>query len=99
MHSLNFKNRIILFFFILILTAFTVGGTGCHILKKDKKTVALKKQEKADKKAVADYEKARKEYLKNQSKSTKEMMKQTRKQASKYNQPRKRGFFSSKKCD
>lgn len=99
MHTHNLRNRILLLFSILIVTLFTVAGTGCHILKKDKQTVAKKKQEKADKKAVAEYEKARKEYHKNQSKSTKEMMKQTRRQASTYNRPRKRGFFSSKKCD
>jgi hypothetical protein len=99
MHKSHFRKQIIFFCSILLLTAFTLAGSGCHILKKDKKTVAEKKQEKTEKKAAIEYEKARKKHLKNQSKSTKEMMKQTRKQASKYNKPRKRGFFSNKKCD
>lgn len=67
-------------------------------MKHDKKDIAEKKQEAADQKFNDEYEKALKQHTKNQSKQAKAMMKKTKKDAARYNKPKKRGFFSSTKC-
>jgi type VI protein secretion system component VasK len=84
---------------ILILTAFIFSGTGCRLLKRDKQSMAEKKTEEANKKATAEYEQARKQHYTHQSKDAKKMMKRTKKNAAKYNKPKKRKAFSNTKCD
>jgi ABC-type transporter lipoprotein component MlaA len=95
----GYKHRFLLLSVILLLAGFSFTGTGCRILKKDKQTQALKKQEEADKKAAAEYEKARKQYYNRQNKDTKKMMKKTKKKAAKFNKPLKRKSIKSPKCD
>lgn len=84
---------------ILILSVFVLTGTGCHILKRDKQSIAEKKQEAADKKVMAEYNKGRKGHYRNQSKESKYMMKQSKKRAAKLNKSKKRGLFTSNNCD
>jgi hypothetical protein len=98
------RNIFLTMFLRLVITILVLSTTmsltsGCSILKRDKQSIAEKKQKEADKKATAEYEKARKLHNKNQSKDAKKMMKQTRKQANKYNAPRKRKGFFNIKCD
>ena len=95
----GFRSRILLAGVILFLTTFSFTGTGCRLLKRDKQSMAEKKAEEADKKATAEYEKARKQHYAHQSKDAKKMMKSTKKNAAKYNQPKKRKAFSTTKCD
>lgn len=94
----NYRSRFGMFSFILILTAITVAGSGCRLLKHDKAAAAEKKQQAADEKFNAEYDKAVKKHFKNQNKATKKMMKQTQKDAARYNKPRKHGRFSGTKC-
>jgi len=98
MNKSFYKSRLILVSAIIALTAFTFTGSGCRLLKHDKKEIAEKKQAEADQKSNDEYEKARKQHYKNQSKQAKAMMKQTKKDASRYNKPKKRGIFSGTKC-
>ena len=94
-----YKTRFFLLLVILLLAGFSFTGVGCSILKRDKQTQALKKQEEADKTAAAEYVKARKQYYDRQNKDTKKMMKKTKKKAAKYNKPLKRKSIKSPKCD
>lgn len=87
------KSRLILASFFALLAVFTVTGTSCRLLKPNKQAVAEKKQEDANKKADAEYEKARKQHYASQNKETKIMMKQTKKNAARYNKPKKRKFY------
>ena len=98
MNKSIFHGRLILLTVILLLTALTFTGTGCRLLKHDKKAVAEKKQADSDKKFNEEYEKAKKQHYKNQSKEAKAMMKQTKKESAKYNKPKKRKLFSGLKC-
>ncbi len=98
MNQTVYKTRVFLFTSVMMLTTFTFTGSGCHVLKRDKQSIADKKAAEADKKADAEYEKARKQHYAHQNKQTKKMMKQTKKQAAKYNEPRKRKLFSGNKC-
>jgi predicted tellurium resistance membrane protein TerC len=91
-------SRIFLLTSILVLTTFTFTGTGCRLLKRDKRAVAEKKTEEADKKLDADYEKARKQHYDHQTKEAKKMMKHTKKKASKSNMPKKRKAFAPNTC-
>lgn len=88
---------------VVIVTLFLVSSVvffpGCRIFKRDKQKIAEKKQAEAEKKATAEYEKARKQHYNNQSKQAKKMMKQTRKQADKYNEPKKRKSLFKESCD
>jgi len=93
------QGRLILLAAILILGAFTFTGSGCRLLKRDKKSKAEKKTQEADKKADAEYEKAREQHYKHQSKETRKMMKKTKKQAAKFNKPLKRKGSSKTKCN
>jgi type VI protein secretion system component VasK len=93
------KGRLLLLTAILVLMAFSFTGSGCRLLKRDKQSIAEKKQGEADKKATAEYEKARKQHYTHQSKEAKKMMKRTQKQASKFNKPMKRKAFSNTKCN
>lgn len=81
---------------IFLLSASTV--TSCRILKKDKQSIAEKKQNEADKKAVAEYEKAAKQHYNHQSKDAKKMMKKTKKRAAKFNAPRRRKGHTKSTC-
>jgi iron uptake system EfeUOB component EfeO/EfeM len=96
----KFRNlrQISLFAVLLILLAFGITASGCSLLKKDKQSVALKKQEDAKKKAVADYDKAIKQYYKHQNEETKEMMKNTKKKSDAYNKPKKNKWLFKPKC-
>jgi len=94
----GFHNRLLLSISVLLLTVFTLAGSGCRILQRDKQSVAEKKQKKADEKASAEYSKARDQHFKNQSKDAKKMMKRTKKQAAKFNKPLQRKRFSKTKC-
>ena len=98
MNKFFYKSRLILASVIITLTAFTFTGSGCRLLKHDKKEIAEKKQAKADQKSNDEYLKAVKKHNKNQSKRAQAMMKQTKKDASRYNKPKKRGLFSGTKC-
>jgi len=91
-------SRIFLLVSILVLTTFTFTGTGCRLLKRDKRAVAEKKTEEADKKLDAEYETARKQHYDNQTKEAKKMMKHTKKKASKSNMPKKRKAQSKNTC-
>ncbi len=93
------RYRLSLITVLIFLAVLTFSAAGCRILKKDKQTQALKKQEKADKDAAAEYEKARKQYHDRQSKQAKKMMKQTKKKAAKFNKPLKRKSLKKKNCD
>jgi hypothetical protein len=94
------KSRILFFAVsLLIMGSFVFATYGCRILKKDKQSEALKKQEDADKAATAEYAKAKKEYYDNQSKETKKMMKRTQKRAAKFNKPMQRKGLNKTKCD
>jgi hypothetical protein len=73
-------------------------GSGCRLLKHDKKEIAEKKQAQADQKFNNEYEQAVNKHKKNQSKQAKAMMKKTKKDAARYNKPKKRGLFSGTKC-
>jgi hypothetical protein len=99
MRNSLFHKRFYWIALVIVLTTSSLATTGCRILKRDKQSVAEKKQAEADKKATAEYEKARKAHYNNQSKEAKKSMKHTEKQAAKYNKPRKRSWLSSKKCD
>ena len=94
-----YRGRLILVASILMLGTFTLAGTGCRLLKRDKQAMAEKKTAEADKKADAEYEKAREQHYKHQSKEAKKMMKKTKKQASKFNKPLKRKGYSKTKCN
>jgi len=83
---------------IIILTAFSFTGSGCHLLKHDKREIAEKKQEAADQKFNDEYVNAVKKHNKNQSKQAKAMIKKSKKDAARYNKPKKRGLFSGTKC-
>ena len=98
MNKSFYKNRLILAFVIIALTAFTFTSSGCRLLKHDKRQIAEKKQAQADQKFNDEYEKAVKKHNKNQSKQAKAMMKQTKKDAARYNKPKKRGLFSGTHC-
>jgi len=98
MNQTIYKTRILLITSVMMLATLTLTGTGCRLLKRDKQSIADKKAEKADKKVNEDYEKARKQHYAHQNKDTKKMMKRTKKQAAKYNKPRKRKLFSGTKC-
>ena len=98
MNKSFYKSRLILASFIIFVTAFTFTGSGCRLLKHDKKEIAEKKQAKADQKFNDEYEKAVNKHKKNQSKQAKAMMKKTKKDAARYNKPKKRGLFSGTKC-
>jgi len=98
MNKSFYKSRLILASFIIVLTAFTFTGSGCRLLKHDKKEIAEKKQAQADQKFNDEYEKAVNKHQKNQSKQAKAMMKKTKKDAARYNKPKKRGLFSGTKC-
>jgi len=95
----EYRGRLVLLSTLLVLTAFTLTGTGCRLLKRDKQSIAEKKAEEANKEATAEYEKARKQHFAHQSKDAKKMMKQTKKNAAAYNKPKKRKAFSSTKCN
>ena len=92
------KNRLILASLIITLTAFTFMGSGCRLLKHDKKEIVEKKQAQADQKFNDEYVNAVKKHNNNQSKRAKAMMKKTKKNASKNNKSKKHGFFSGTKC-
>jgi len=94
-----YPGRIILLASILILGTFTLTGTGCRLLKRDKQAMAEKKTAEADKKADAEYEKAREHHYKRQSKETRKRMKKTKKQAAKFNKPLMRKGSSKAKCN
>ena len=98
MNKSFFKSRLILASVIVALTAFTLTGSGCRLLKHDKRESAEKKQEAADQKFNDEYENAVKKHTKNQSKQAKAMMKKSKKDAARYNKPKKRGLFSGTKC-
>ncbi len=98
MNKSFYKSRLILASVIITLTAFTFTGSGCRLLKHDKKEIAEKKQKAADQKFNDEYVKAVKKHNKNQSKQAQAMMKQTKKDASRYNKPKKRRIFSGTKC-
>ena len=98
MNKSFFKSRLILASVIVALTAFTLTGSGCRLLKHDKREIAEKKQEAADQKFNDEYENAVKKHTKNQSKQAKAMMKKSKKDAARYNKPKKRGLFSGTKC-
>ncbi|MDO9256349.1 MAG: hypothetical protein Q7U54_12610 [Bacteroidales bacterium] len=91
-------SRIFLLASILVLTTFTFTGTGCRLLKRDKRAVAEKKTEEADKKLDAEYEKARQQHYDHQTKEAKKMMKRTKKKALKSNMPKKRKAQSKNTC-
>jgi Sec-independent protein translocase protein TatA len=98
MNSNVSHSRIYLLTAVFILTAFTIAGTSCRLLKRDKQAMAEKKTEEADKKLDAEYESARKQHYHRQTKEAKKMMKNTEKQAAKFNKPKKRKTFSIIKC-
>ncbi len=87
-----------LFTVIVIVLSFTFAGSGCRVLKRDKQSMAEKKQAKESKQASAEYEKAVKKHHKRQSKEAKKMMKKTRKKAAKFNKPKERKGLFKKKC-
>ena len=94
-----FKVRLNLLVILLCVLSFCISGTGCSLLKKkDKQSIADKKQEDAKKKAVADYDKAIKQYYKHQNKETQEMMKNTKKKSEAYNKPKKTKWLFKPKC-
>lgn len=71
MNKSFYKSRLILASVIVALTAFTFTGSGCRLLKHDKKEIAEKKQAQADQKFNDEYENAVKNHRKNQSKQAK----------------------------
>lgn len=83
---------------ILILTTLTFTGTGCRLLKRDKRSVAEKKSEEADKKLNTEYENARKQHYNHQTKEAKKMMKHSEKKASKSNMPKRRKAHAKNTC-
>ena len=83
---------------LLLLAAFSFAGSGCRLLKRDKQSVAEKKQHEADKKVSAEYDKALDQHYKNQSNDAKKMMKKTKKQASRFNKPMKRKGNTKSTC-
>ncbi len=91
-------SRIFLLASMLLLTTFTFTASGCRLLKRDKRAVAEKKAEEADKKLDAEYEKARKQHYDHQTKEAKKMMKRTKKKSSKSNMPKKRKAFAPNTC-
>ncbi len=99
MNQAERKSRLILLIALLILISFAFTGSGCRLLKRDKQSMAEKKQAESAKKADAEYEKALKQHYNHQSKDAKKMMKRTKKQAAKYNKPKRRKRFSKTKCD
>jgi hypothetical protein len=98
MNKPGFRNRIFITA-VIILAALTFSATSCSILKRDKQSVAEKKQKENDKKASAEYEKARKQHYDHQSKEAKKMMKKTKKDAAKYNKPLRRKGLNKTKCN
>jgi hypothetical protein len=72
---------------------------GCGLLHPGSQRKIEKKQAQESKKADKEYDLARKQHLKHQNKKTLRMMKKTKKRASVVNKPKKRGKFSSKKCN
>jgi len=93
------KSRLLFLAAMLFLAAFTFTASGCRLLKRDKQSMAEKKQVEVNKKASAEYEKARKKHYDHQSKDAKKMMKRTQKQATKFNQPMRRKGFNKTKCN
>jgi hypothetical protein len=93
------KGRLLFLTAMLFLAAFTFTASGCRLLKRDKQSMAEKKQAEVNKKASAEYEKARKQHYDHQSKDAKKMMKRTQKQATKFNQPMRRKGFNKTKCN
>jgi len=93
------KSRLLFLAAMLFLAAFTFTASGCRLLKRDKQSMAEKKQVEVNKKASAEYEKARKQHYDHQSKDAKKMMKRTQKQATKFNQPMRRKGFNKTKCN
>ena len=92
----NFLGKLFIIVLFNLLPAFF--STSCRVLRPDSKSIAEKKQKKADKEALAEFEKARKGHVKNQSKDTRKMMKSTRKKAGKYNGFKKRNGKGSNTC-
>lgn len=91
----NYKQSILFMLLLLIPTFFS---TSCRVFRHDSKSVAEKKQQKADKAATAEFNKAEKAHIKNQSKSTRSMMKSTKKKAGKNNAFKKRKGKSKNTC-
>jgi hypothetical protein len=87
-----------LVYVFLAIALFTIPS-GCSLLHPGKQHKVEKKQAQERKKADKEYEKARKQHLDLQNKETKQMMKKTKKRSTVVNKPKKRGFFSSKKCN
>ena len=83
---------------IILLLLFTIP-TGCSLLHPGNQKKVEKKQALESKKADKEYALAKKQHLKNQNKETLRMMKRTRKQSTLVNKPKKRGIFTSKKCN
>jgi len=83
---------------VFSIVTFTFTGTGCRLLRRDKQSIAEKKQKETDKKSTAEYEKARKQHYEHQSKEAKKMMKRTQKKADKLNKPKKRKTFFNGIC-
>jgi len=99
MNKPTWHGHLLLLTSILLLTAFTFTGSGCHLLKRDKQSIGAKKEEAANKKANAEYDNALKQHYKHQSKEAKKMMKHTKKQSAEFNKPMKRKRFSKIKCN
>jgi hypothetical protein len=98
MRKSGIKGQMLLLFAIVCLCVSAFIYQSCSLLIKDKQSVSETKQQKADKRASAEYEKAREQHYKNQSKAAKKMMKRTGKQASDFNKPMKRKGFNKTKC-
>jgi hypothetical protein len=93
------RKRIILFLTIVLCSLVLVTvPSGCGLLHPSAQKKVEKKQALENKKADKEYAKARKQHMDNQNKETKVMMKKTKKRSTVVNKPKKRSFFSSKKC-
>lgn len=93
-----FAHRISLVLIIFSLTSLAITGTGCHLLKPDKSSVAEKKQAKADQKEAEAYKKAKKQHFDNQSKEAQKMMKSTKKKSTELNISKRRRGLNKTKC-
>jgi len=92
------RNSFIFLIGILVISLMILP-TGCSLLHPGNQKKVEKKQAQESKKADKEYEKAKNQHLKNQNKETIRMMKKTKKRSTMVNKPKKRGLFSSTKCN
>jgi hypothetical protein len=84
---------------VLCLVSLTLLPAGCGLLHPGSQRKIEKKQAQESKKADKEYDLAKKQHLKHQNKKTLKMMKKTKKRSDAINKPKKRGMFTSKKCN